>query len=127
MKPFEERIKCLVIEPDKKPAVQVIDNTLEAKQEIVGGLIQYIPLSDTAGMICNDEGKLIGLPANRIVGDDVIAGTFLIVGSEWDNENFVSLSDEDIAKYSEEFQLTFDEQVQERRVQFISALIQSLQ
>ena len=111
VKPFEEKIKCLVIEPGKKPTVQVIDNTLEAKQEIVGGLIQYIPLSDSAGMICNDEGKLMGLPANRILGNDVIAGTFFVVGIEWDNENFISLSDEDINKYTKEFEETFNEQM----------------
>lgn len=127
MKPFEEKIKCLIIEPDKKPSIQVIDNTLEAKQEIVGGLIQYIPLSDTAGMICNDEGKLIGLPANRIVGDDIIAGTFLVVGIEWDNEDFVSLSEEDIAKYSEEFEPTLNEQIHEIRVRRLAELIEFLQ
>ena len=118
MKPFEEKIKCLVVEPDKKPSIQVIDNTLEAKQELVGGLIEVVHLSDTADLICNDEGKLIGLPANRIVGNDVIAGTFLVVGCEWDNENFV--------KFTEEFDQTLSEQVEARQEYFIRALIEMI-
>ena len=44
VKPFEEKIKCLVVEPGKRPSVQVIDNTLEAKQNIVGGLIEVVGL-----------------------------------------------------------------------------------
>ena len=126
MKPFEEKIKCLVIEPDKKPSVQVIDNTLEAKQELVGGLIEVVHLSDTADLICNDGGKLIGLPANRIVGNDVIAGTFLVVGCEWDNEDFVSLSDENIKKFTEEFDQTLSEQVEARQEYFIRALMEMI-
>lgn len=126
MRPFEKQITCLVVEPGKKPSVQVIDNTLEAKQELVGGLIELVRLSDTADIICNDEGKLMGLPANRIVGNDVIAGTFLVVGCEWDNENFVSLSDEDIKKFTEEFDQTLSEQVEARQEYFIRALMEMM-
>lgn len=126
MKPFEERIKCLVVEPGKRPTVQVIDNTLEAKQQLVGGLIEVVSLSDTAELICNEEGKLIGLPANRIVGEDVIAGTFLVVGCEWDNEHFVSLSEADIAEYSSVFHSTLLEQIQQQREKMIEELLQTL-
>jgi hypothetical protein len=126
MRPFEKQITCLVVEPGKKPSVQVIDNTLEAKQELVGGLIELVRLSDTADLICNDEGKLMGLPANRIVGNDVIAGTFFVVGCEWDNENFVSLSDEDIKKFTEEFDQTLSEQVEARQEYFIRALMEMM-
>ncbi len=127
MKPFEAKIKCLVVEPGEKPTVQVIENTLEAKQKIVGGLIELVQLSDTADLICNEEGKLIGLPANRMLGNDIIAGTFLVVGSEWDNENFVSLSEEDIAKYSKQFEPSLKEQIAEKRTQQLAELLQFLQ
>ena len=43
----------------------------------------------------------MGLPANRQVGGDIIAGTFLIVGAE--DGNFRSLSDADTAHYAEKF------------------------
>ena len=43
---------------------------------------------------------MIGLPANRRVNGDIIAGTFLIVGST--DGDFCSLSDEDAAYYDRE-------------------------
>ncbi|MBQ8332156.1 MAG: DUF3846 domain-containing protein [Clostridia bacterium] len=59
--------------------------------------------------ICNDEGKLIGLPWNRPLFDengqiyDVIAGTFLVAGLTEDN--FGSLTEEQITYYTEQFRL----------------------
>lgn len=38
----DDKMKILVIEPLKEPHVKDIPNTLEAKQEIVGGLILAI-------------------------------------------------------------------------------------
>ena len=98
----EEKIKVLVVEPQKKPRVEVIENTLDAKREIVQGEIELVELSDTADLICNEEGKYIGLEANRRFGNDVLVGTFLIVGSDG-SEDFCSLSEEDIALYMERF------------------------
>ena len=37
-------------------------------QEAVGGLIEIIDLSETACVICNEEGKLNGLEGNRSLG-----------------------------------------------------------
>ena len=99
----EDKIRVVIVEPEQPPRVEIIDNTLEAKQKIVDGYIEVIGLSETTDLICNDEGKLIGLLPNRRLGNDVIAGTFLIVGAN-DSEYFCSLSDEDIEKYQEQFQ-----------------------
>ncbi|MBQ8371113.1 MAG: DUF3846 domain-containing protein, partial [Clostridia bacterium] len=61
--------------------------------------------------ICNDEGKLIGLPWNRPLFDDdghicdVIAGTFLVVGLSEDD--FDSLTDGQIDKFTEVFRQYF--------------------
>ena len=65
------------------------DNTLEAMQKFVGGLIECITLSDTGSevtLVCNDEGKLLGLPLNRPLWDgaDVLAGPGFLAGC--DNE-----------------------------------------
>ena len=58
-----------------------LDNTLEAMQNFVGGLIECITLSDTGSavtLVCNDEGKLLGLPLNRPLWDgaDVLADVY---------------------------------------------------
>ena len=48
------------------------------------------------------EGKIIGLPGNRRVGMDVIAGVFYIVGSDR-RGNLVSLSQQQIEAYKTRF------------------------
>ena len=57
--------------------------------------------------VCNDEGKLTGLPLNRALRDedgrmyDAVAGTFLVVGLG--EEDFASLSPELAQKYEKQF------------------------
>lgn len=105
-------MKILVIEPLKEPYVKDIPNTLEAKQEIVGGLIQAIYPFDhpEIALIANDEGKLIGLPPNRALFDkdeniiDVISGTFFLCSAPANSENFEGLNDEQIEKYTKRFE-----------------------
>ena len=62
-------MQVLVIEPERRPKVRDIDGSLKSMQEIVGGLIQPIYLDDSVALICNDEGKLMNLPANRGLRD----------------------------------------------------------
>lgn len=94
-------IQVLKIVPGQAPGTVTMPNTLEAFQEAVGGDIETVGLDANATLVCNAFGKLMGLPANRQVGGDTIAGTFLIVGAE-DGE-FCSLSDADAAHYAEKF------------------------
>lgn len=97
-------LKILVVEPNKLPYEKTIPNTLEAKQEIVGGLIEcaYLSNDPEVVLICNEEAKLEDLPLNRDIGHDIIAGTFFIVGDD-EIEDFKSLTEEQIAKYKEIF------------------------
>ena len=63
-----------------------IENTLEALQREVGGYIEIFPLSADCCVICNEEGKLQGLPYTcRIRGEEFV-GTILVVGI--DGEEF---------------------------------------
>ena len=100
-------MKVLVIEPKKKPVVKEIEGGLECLQGIVGGYIEAIyPFEDEVGIICNEEGKLIGLPLNRALyhnGEiyEIIAGTFIIAGLG--AEDFTSLPDDLIEKYMDRF------------------------
>ena len=89
------------------PHVQEIDNDLKAMQEIVGGLIEPVPLYEDPEvcLVCNDEGKLEGLPCNRALKDDhgatyeIIQSNFL--SRAWGEEDFASLPDDMIEKYTE--------------------------
>ena len=102
---LEKRIRCLLVEPHDLPKEIEIDNTLEAKQKIVGGYIEcvYLPNDEEVVIICNEEGKINGLKLNRDIGHDIIAGPFLIVGDDYENGNFKSLTDEQIMKYKIRF------------------------
>ncbi len=64
-------MRVLVVEPERRPKLKEIDGSLEAMQSIVGGLIQPVyPFEDSnVALVCNDEGKLMNLPANRGLRD----------------------------------------------------------
>ena len=63
-------MKVLLIAPGTAPRVLVIDHSLKAMQELMGGTIEAIyPFDDHVALVCNDEGKLLGLPPNRAVRD----------------------------------------------------------
>lgn len=100
-----EKIKILVVEPDKLPFEKEISNKLEEYQKVVGGYIECVTLnnSDSVILVCNEEGKVDGLPLNRDIGYDIIAGTFFVVGDDYENGEFVSLTDDQIKKYKEKF------------------------
>jgi hypothetical protein len=99
-------VKILVVAPLEKPYVKEIENSLKAMQDIVGGYIESVGLEDEdyVSIICNEEGKLDGLPPNRRFYDDIICGTFFISRIDDEGET-ISLTDEDIQKYTEQFAL----------------------
>ena len=105
---MDEKMKVLVVEPMKTPYIKEIDKGLDSLQKEVGGYIEAVyPFEDRVGIICNEEGKLLGLKLNRALRDDdgeiydVISGTFLVVGLG--DEDFTSLNGKDIEKFSEMF------------------------
>jgi hypothetical protein len=95
-------MRILIIEPQKVPYEKEIDKNFRVMQSIVGGLIQAVDLDKNTSLVCNEEGKLIGLEGNRRVGGDIIAGTFFLCGFNEEGE-FTSTNDEQIIKYSERF------------------------
>lgn len=103
------KMTVLLIKPGMEPEVVDIDSGLESLQKAVGGdIAATYPYEDPVAIICNDDGKLMGLPLNRALRDecgniyDVIAGNFLIVGLTEDS--FGTLSDDLAEKYSSLFE-----------------------
>ncbi len=99
------KIKGLLVEPYKLPNEIEIENTLDNLQKLVDGYIEcvYLPKDNDVILICNDEGKINNMPLNRDIGYDIIAGPFLIVGNDYENADFKSLTDEQILKYKIRF------------------------
>lgn len=105
-------MKVLVIEPGKAPVVREIGGNLKSMQAVVGGFIQaYYPWMEEVAVICNDEGKINGLPLNRPIfserGEllDIIAGTFFVCGAPVDSGKFTDLPEDLIEHYTRMFRL----------------------
>lgn len=100
-------MKVLKVEPMKKPEVVDIDAGYESLQAQVGGYIEAIyPFDDPVALICNEDGKLRGLPFNRplmIRGRlyDIIVGTFLLAGVG--EEDFTDFPENLVRKYTRMF------------------------
>ena len=104
----KKEIKVLMVEPRKHPVVTVLNDDLDSLQKAVSigaadqGLIEIISIGNGDCILCNEEGKLIGLEGNRRLGSDIIAGVFYIM-SEGEDGDLVSLTKEKIKYYTEKF------------------------
>ena len=96
-------LKVVYVEPNKPAYAAEIENTLEGEQRAVKGMIECVYChKDSTCVVCNDEGKLIGMEGNRRVGNgSIIAGPFFVVGLG--AEDFRSLTDEEVEKYLQEY------------------------
>ena len=64
--------------------VRQMDNTLEALQAFVGGYIETVRLFKDVVVICNEEGRLLGLPENcNLLGFDFV-GPVILAGTNGD-------------------------------------------
>lgn len=106
---MNNKIRILVVEPNKEPYQLKIEHKLENLQQIVGGLIEFVELEHNVDLICNEEGKLDNLEFNRVITNDIICGTFFIVGQH--KGETISLSKKKIKKYKKIFKLRNDKGV----------------
>ena len=92
----EEKISVVLVEPGKYPKVD-------------GYIEEYMPFDDEVAIVCNEEGKVNGLPLNRAVyGEnkeilDVIAGKFFIAYAPIESEKFQSMPKDLARKYLKKF------------------------
>ena len=100
----------LMIKPGKEPCRMELGHSLAEMQKAVGGSIQILyPFEDPVALVCNDEGKLLGLPANRALRDksgavyDIVWGDFFLCGAPPDSDTLGSLTEEQISGYEQRF------------------------
>lgn len=103
-----EKIKVVLLEPNKLARVAEIGTSLEDLQKIVGGCIEtFYPFEDDICIVCNDEGKINGMPLNRGVYEkdntliDILAGPVFIC--DCSTPSFKSLPKEKLDKYMKLF------------------------
>ena len=74
-------MKAILFKPGDRPKVIQIENTLKALQEAVGGYIEAVTLFSNACLICNEEGMLMNLEMQEILGRKFF-GSCLLVGTK---------------------------------------------
>ena len=101
-------MEVVLVEPGKEARLAEIGSDLKSLQAAVGGYIEAAYFfDDPVALICNEEGKVYGLPYNRAVRDeagrvqDIIAGPFFVCGLGEDD--FFPLPKELQAKYLDMF------------------------
>lgn len=104
----KKTITALMVEPNEHPKVVQLQTDLDSLQKAVSigasyqGLIELLALEKNVCILCNEEGKLIGLPGNRRIGSDVIAGVFYVIGMDH-RHNIVSLTEQQLEAYKARF------------------------
>ena len=106
---MNNKIRILIVEPNKEPRQAKVEHTLQNLQNIVGGLVEFVELEHNVDLICNEEGKLRSLELNRAITNDIIAGTFFIAGQH--KGETISLSRKQIRKYKKRFRLENDRNI----------------
>lgn len=99
-----EQMTVLMVEPGYAPYEKTIPNTLEAKQELVGGLITAIyPYEEMVAIVANDEGILVNMEFNRSVegGYGGVFGSFFVCGLTEDD--FCSLPPDQMERFKKKF------------------------
>ena len=90
-------MKAIRKKPGAQPEIIEVDNTLKALQAEVGGYIETVTIASDAVVICNEEGRILGLPDNcRVCGVDFV-GTILVVGRNKDE--FCDVPEADFLMY----------------------------
>ena len=104
----KKELDVLLVKPNEYPQKVTIGAELKDLQEAVGGTITATyPFTDPVAIVCNDEGKLLGLPWNRALTDDhgvpydIVCGTFFVAGLKEDD--FASLTEQQIEKYKDKY------------------------
>ena len=99
-------MQIIVVKPNKAPYATEISGDLKSMQALVGGYIEAIyPFEDEVALVCNEEGKIIGLPPNRRLYDsdntllDTICGDFFLCYAPSNSEDFESIPESLLQKY----------------------------
>lgn len=75
-----ETIYAIFKNPGHEAYETFVPNTLEGLQSIVGGYIETVSFAADMVVICNEEGRLIGLPHNFSIAGVDFCGPILLVG-----------------------------------------------
>ena len=108
--------RVVYVEPGKPAYEKHIGSDLkDLQQAVAGDLIECVYAHrDGTLIVCNDEGKLMGLEGNRRLDSGfIIAGPFFVIGEA--GEDFRSLTDAEVNLYLQKY--AEPHQISQREVQ----------
>lgn len=82
---MEGKIKVIMCPCDRAPYVTNITPTLKNMQKIVGGYIETVTVMHDAVVVCNEEGRIQGLPDNHSIFLENFVGDAFICGCHGEN------------------------------------------
>lgn len=103
----EDKIRVVLLEPGKLAKIAEIHSSLEGLQQTVDGWIEVVyPFEEEVCIVCNEEGKLRGMPLNRALREedqitDIIAGPCFVCSCS--QASFGSLTEQQQQKYLKMF------------------------
>lgn len=97
-------IRVAVFRPNEEVTFEDLQNDLESMQKLVGGYIENLRISQDLHLVCNEEGKLQGLPPNRTVASSLglfntVTGTFFVTRES--EGNYIGIQESDEAQLAE--------------------------
>ena len=93
-----ERCDCrdfrvLVLRADGTKEIVVTDGSLAALQKLVGGYIEHVSMCVDAGLLVNEEGRLLGLRPNPFFNGAFVGDVVIVGEPKRGEDNFRSLSE----------------------------------
>lgn len=79
-----DKIRCVSKRPGGSPRSVNVTNSLENLQNYVGGFIETLTIAEDLCIICNEEGRIKGLPYNCTVCGVELYGDILFVSVDGD-------------------------------------------
>lgn len=66
-KPFDPFLRVLVNRSGLPLRAEVVENTLRSMQELVGGSIECVTVTEDLAIVCNEEGRIRGLSPSAAI------------------------------------------------------------
>lgn len=105
------KISVIIKRVGEKPYRTNISNTLRNLQNTVGGYIEVHDIASDMAIVCNEEGKLLGMPHNCNIAGINFFGDIIFVGTDRHKCDFVDLPI-DFAGFKRIFRRLWEEEKQ---------------
>lgn len=87
---MSRKVCCIIKRPDERYGHKTaISTSLENLQKTVEGYVEAVALSEDVVILCNEEGRLNGMPYNCTICGMTFFGTLIFIGT--DGEEFANI------------------------------------